>query len=184
VPVSDEDVLKQLTHVQALSVSEQQAVQDVYFQPRLILSTFAMLFDNFGEAEHRLIEDRSERERWGFFQRQFGKAHARCRIVAHHLSEHVEAVTRQEHPEGEDAARLILKNLFADENGTTAASWENDNGSVPPVTWTPPANGGAFAALLGLTGTGLDGEFIIGGGPVVWREVGASVIAKTAPCQL
>ena len=30
---------------------------------------------------------------------------------------------------------------------------------MPPVTWTPPPSGGAFAALLGLVGTGLEGEF-------------------------
>jgi hypothetical protein len=56
---------------------------------------------------------------------------------------------------------LLLHELFADENRATA-SWENDNGHVPPVTWTPPPNGGAFAALLGLTGTGLLGEALIG----------------------
>ena len=171
LPVSDKAVLKQVTHVQALSPAEQQAVQDVYFQPRLILSEFAMLFDSFGRAQHELIENGSEEERWRYFQHQFIQCHARCRVLARHLSEHVEAVTRQEHPEGSDAARLILKDLFADQNATTAPSWENDNGTVPPVTWTPPANGGAFAALLGLIGTGMDGEFKTHGGSVVWREV-------------
>jgi hypothetical protein len=175
LPISDEDVLEQLTQVQPLNPAEQQAVQDVYFQARLILSSFAMLFENFGEAERHLIEMRDAHERWRYFQRQFSKAHARCRVVAHHLSEHVEAVTHQEHPEGEATAHLILKDLFADENATTAPSWENDNGTVPPVTWTPPASGGAFAALLGLAGTGLDGEFTIDGGPVAWREIRGSM---------
>lgn len=175
LPISDERALEQLTHMQGLSATEQQALQDVYFEPRVILSTFAMLFANFGEAEHRLIEDGDERERWGYFQQQFSQAHARCRTVATHLSEHVEAVTCQQHPEASDTARLILKHLFADENATTAPSWENDNGSVPPVTWTPPANGGAFAALLGLAGTGLDGSFTVGGGPAVWQEIRQSM---------
>jgi hypothetical protein len=130
-----------------------------------------MLFADFDEAQRHLIEEPNHRERWRYFQRQFGKAHARCGVIADHLSEHVEAVTDQPRPEGSDVARLILKDLFADENATTAPSWENDNGSVPPVTWPPPANGGAFAALLGLAGTGLDGEFTTGGGPVVWREI-------------
>src|SRR5260370_15994617 len=129
-----------------------------------------MLFDHFGEAEHSLIEEAGGHERWIYFQREFGKAHVRCRIVAAHLSEHVEGVTGQEYPEGDDVALLILKNLFADENATIAPSWENDSGSVPPVTWTPPANGGAFGALLGLAGTGLDGEFRVGGGTLAWRD--------------
>ncbi len=170
LPIADEEVLKQLTRVQALKTEERQAVQDVYFQTRLILSRFAMLFENFGQAEHALIENGNEEERWRYFQFQFSRCHARCRVVAEHLSEHVEAVTGQERPEGSDAARLILKDLFADENAATTP-WENDGGSVPQVTWKPPANGGAFAALLGLAGTGMDGEFTLRGGEVVWREV-------------
>jgi hypothetical protein len=174
VPLSDEEVLEQLRQLQELSPAEQQAVQALYFQPRLILSSFAMLFDSFAEAERRLIEEREGGERWHYFRRQFSKFHARCAIVEHHLSEHVEAVTHQERPEGSAEARLILKDLFADENATTAPSWENDNGNVPPVTWTPPANGGAFAALLGLVGTGLDGEFRAGGA-ARWREIRESM---------
>jgi Tc toxin complex TcA C-terminal TcB-binding domain len=178
LPIADEDVLEQLTRVQALSAPEQQAVQDVYFRPRQILSGFAMLFENFAEAESRLIQERDTRERWHYFRREFRKAGLRCATVARHLSEHVEAATHQEIPEGEATARLILKNLFADENSSVApAHWENDNGHLPPVTWGPPANGGAFAALLGLTGTGLDGEFTIDGGPVVWRESRTSMKA-------
>jgi hypothetical protein len=176
VPLADDEVIEQLTRVQPLSPAEQQAVQDVYFRPRLLLSSFALLFDHFAEAEHRLIEEGNGHERWRYFQRQFGRAHARCRIVASHLSEHVEAVTRQEYPEGSDVALLILKDLYADENATTAASWENDDGSVPPVTWTPPANGGAFAALLGLVGTGLDGEFTTGN-TLAWRDIEESLRA-------
>jgi hypothetical protein len=171
LPIGDAAVLEQLTRVQALSPAEQQAVQDVYFQPRLFLSTFAMLFDDFDEAQRRLIEEPNRHERWRYFQRQFAKAHARCGVIADHLSDHVDAVTHQPRPEGRAVARLILKTLFADENATTAASWEDDNGTVPPMTWTPPGNGGAFAGLLGLAGTGLDGEFTTGGGPVAWREI-------------
>ncbi|MHC5830876.1 MAG: hypothetical protein ACYT04_86715, partial [Nostoc sp.] len=53
----------------------------------------------------------------------------------------------------------------ADENRlvTSAAnpspSWENDDGTHPSVTWAPLPNGGAFAALLALVGTGLVGEY-------------------------
>jgi hypothetical protein len=174
LPVNDEEVLKQLTRVQALSAAEQQALQDVYFGPRLLLSSFAMLFDDFASAEHTLIQEREEEERWRHFQHQFHKCHARCRAVARHLSEHVEAVTHQERPEGEAEALLILKDLYADENAALAP-WENDNGQVPPVTWTPPANGGAFAALLGLTGTGVDGVLTVDGGTVAWKEIRESM---------
>ncbi len=169
LPLRDHAVLEQLSKVQALDAPEQQAVQDVYFGPRLMLSAFAMLFDDFDEAQHHLIQGRDGDERWNYFRRQFAKTHARCGILAEHLSEHLEAATGQERPEGSDVARLVLKNLFADENA--AAAWQSDSGAVPPVTWVAPANGGAYAALLGLAGTGLDGEFTTGGGPVVWREI-------------
>lgn len=171
LPLRDAAVLGELVRVSSLSAAEQQAVQDVYFGPRLVLSGFALLFDDFDEAQRHLIEGHDSDERWRYFRRRFATAHARAAIIAEHLAKHVEAVTRQERPEGSDVARLILKNLFADENASTAPGWENDNGSVPPVTWGPPASGGAYAALLGLAGTGLDGAFTVGGTVVVWREI-------------
>ena len=173
LPIADHDVLGQLSRISPLSAAERQALQDVYFQPRRMLSDFALLFEDFTEAQRHLIEHGSAEERWHWFQRQFSKAHARCRIIAAHLAEHVEAATSQRRPEGSEAAHLVLRQLFADENASTSAppSWENDNGSVPPVTWGPPANGGAFAALLGLAGTGLDGAFTTDGA-VAWREIG------------
>jgi Tc toxin complex TcA C-terminal TcB-binding domain len=170
LPIADREVIEQLSRIAPLSPAERQAVQDVYFEPRRLLSHFAMLFDNFDEAERRLIEEPSGEERWRWFQREFSQAHARCEVIAKHLSDHVAVATGQEHPDGIDAARLVLRHLFADENATTAPSWEKDDGSVPPVTWTPPANGGAVAALLGLAGTGLDGAFTAGGAEV-WREI-------------
>ncbi|MGA8742244.1 MAG: neuraminidase-like domain-containing protein [Terracidiphilus sp.] len=169
LPIADEEVLEQFTHVQQLSAAEQKAVQDVYFGPRMALSTFAALFDHFAEVGQRLIEERDPRERWHYFVREVRKSHARCQIIAHHLSEHVEAVTGQEHPEGSREAALVLRSLYADEN-RAVGSWENDDGHVPAVTWTPP-NGGAYAALLGLTGTGVDGEFTVDHGQVAWREI-------------
>ena len=54
----------------------------VHFAPRLLLSTFAMLFDDFGQAEHRLVEERHEEERWKYFQRQVAKCQARCHLIA------------------------------------------------------------------------------------------------------
>jgi Tc toxin complex TcA C-terminal TcB-binding domain len=170
LPIADRDVLRQLARVSSLTPVERQTVQAIYFQPRLLLSQFAMLFDNFEEAEQRLIEESNGEERWRWFERQFRQARARCEAIVDHLARHVAAATGDERPEGIDAARLTLRHLFADENATTAPSWEIDSGAVPPVTWTPPANGGSFAALLGLVGTGLDGVFTAGGAEV-WREI-------------
>ena len=170
LPIADHEVLRQLARVASLSAVERQAVQDVYFQPRLLLSRFAMLFDNFEEAEQSLIEESNGEVRWRWFERQFRQARARCEAIVDHLAHHVAAATGDERPEGIDAAGMALRHLFADENATTATSWEIDTGAVPPVTWTPPANGGSFAALLGLAGTGLDGVFTAGGAEV-WREI-------------
>ena len=170
LPLVDEAVIAQLNHVGQLNNQEQQAVQDLYFQPRAMLGAFAMIFADFGAAEQRLIGERHEAERWAYFRREFALCHKRCRIIADHLSAHVAAATGQDHPEGTEIALLLLKALFADENAPLhAASWQNDNGLVPPVTWTPPPNGGGFAGLLGLVGTGLLGEFSAGGA-TVWRE--------------
>jgi hypothetical protein len=170
LPLSDEAVIEQLTRLAALKPPEQQAVEDVYFGPRVMLAEFGLLFSNFGQAEERLIEERDQQTRWHYFQRQFALCHARCRVIAHHLAEHVGAATCQSKPEGAHAAAmLLLKNLYADENFATVG-WENDNGTVPAVTWTPPPNGSAFAALLGLVGTGLEGTFKTKGN-IAWREV-------------
>lgn len=75
------------------------------------------------------------------------------------MAQHVTEITGQTGCEGKGLAWRLLKHLFADENIAKAA-WESDTGEVPEVTWKPQPQGGAFAALLGLTGTGLLGEFI------------------------
>ena len=109
---------------------------------------------DFAEAERHLIE-RHERDGW--FQRQF----ARCPPA---LSRHRRAPDRPRpgghRAEGyrkEAASRCCcLRHLFADENLATASVGERQRPRAG-VTWTPPPQGGAFAALLGLTGTGLLG---------------------------
>ncbi|MGI8773383.1 MAG: hypothetical protein ACR2JE_18315, partial [Acidobacteriaceae bacterium] len=145
VPIADHAVLAQLSRISLLSPAERAAVQDVYFQPRRLLAHFAMLFDDFTEAQRRLIEDDDAEARWYWFRRQYTRARERCRVIATHLQEHVDAATSQRHPDGINAAHLVLRQLFADENASTAPppSWENDDGTLPPVTWAPPANGGA-----------------------------------------
>jgi hypothetical protein len=111
LPIADHDVLGQLSRISPLSAAERHAVQDVYFQPRRMLSHFAMLFDDFTEAQRHLIEHGSAEERWYWFQRQFSKAHARCRIIAAHLAEHVEAAASQRQPEGSEAAHMARRAL-------------------------------------------------------------------------
>lgn len=174
LPLTDEAVIAKLTHVHSLNAAEQQAVQDLYFQPRASLAAFALLFTDFAAAEKYMIEEREEKERWAYFRRQFALCHKRCRIIADHLSQHVALATGREAPEGAQAALLLLRELYADENAAIG-DWENDAGTTPPVTWTPPPNGGAFAALLGLTGTGLVGEYAPEGGAPAWRDVSAAL---------
>jgi hypothetical protein len=169
LPLCNQAVIEQLERVQQLSGPEQMAVQDLYFQPRNNLAPFAFLFTDFVRAQQHLIEEREEPERWSYFRRQFALGHARCRLLAEHLARHVEMATGQPCPEGWHAAYRILQELLADENQATS-SWEADSGKPPAVAWTPP-NGGAFAALLGLTGTGLLREFTPVGGAIAWRDV-------------
>ena len=78
------------------------------------------------------------------------------------------AVTGQDVPDGDELAALIVRSLAADEN-KAVSDWENDSGTMPGLTWPLPA-GGALAALLGLTGTGLPAEYQPAGGTVVWRD--------------
>lgn len=172
IPLYDESVIAKLSHVHKLNPQEQKAVQDLYYQPRAMLANFALLFPNFAEAQQHLVEEREERERWSYFRKQVVICHHRYCIIAEHLSRHVANATGQEFPEGEAPAFLILRSLFADENEPAAgASWENDAGTSPAVTWGPPPNGRAFAALLGLAGTGLVCEYTPDDGSIVWRDV-------------
>ena len=173
IPIADHEVVEQLTSLQSLNADEQVAVQDLYFQPRAMLARFALLFPDFAEAERHLIEEREGERRWHYFQRHVALCHRRCRIIAAHLSGHVAHATRQECPEDHGTALLILRRLFADENEATAP-WENDAGTPPAVTWTGP-NGGAFAALLGLVGTGLVAEYKATGGALAWRGISGAL---------
>lgn len=175
LPLKDAEVIEQFTHLRPLTLPERQAVQDLYYSPRRTLAAFAFLFANFEEAEHRLVEAH-EHDRWSYFQHQFALFHKRCELIAEHLTAHVAAATGRQKPEDHGEAMLLLRELFADENRATA-SWENDNGHVPPVTWTPPPNGGAFAALLGLIGTGLLAEYTPDGGALVWRALSGGMTA-------
>jgi ABC toxin-like protein len=171
IPIADEAVIAKISRVKPLSTDEQNAVRDVYFQPRVHLARFALLFPRFQEADERLIQEADEGKRWEYFQRSFAAFHARCRAIAEHLTAHVAAETGMRSQEGWPLAWRLLKHLLADENrGQTA--WETDAGSPPAVTWSPLPSGGAFGAILGLLGGGVLGEMRVdGSNDVRWREV-------------
>ncbi|OHX19650.1 neuraminidase-like domain-containing protein [Chromobacterium sphagni] len=170
LPLRDEAVIAKLASLSPLAMpQERQAVENVYFLPRLALAPFAFLFDDYAAAERALIETADEAERWVFFQRQFALAHVRCRCIAEHLARHVGCAAGIEHACPE-AAWMVIRNLYGDENAGLAP-WESDAGAEPPVAWKPRPNGCGFAALLGLAGTGLLGEYASGGDAAIWREL-------------
>jgi len=170
LPLEDEEVNEKLSHIRQLKPAEQNAVRELYFMPRYDLAPFAFIFSNFTEAYEYLIQESDESKRWSFFQREFAQFYARCCIIAEHLASHVGAVTDQKIPEAVTLSWRLLRHLLADEN-MALTPWETDSGQVPDVTWGPQPNGGAFAALLGLIGTGLLGEFTPHGSGLLWREV-------------
>ncbi len=165
LPLTDEAVLDKLSRIRQLSPEEIAAVQHLYFAPRVELARFAFLFPNFIEADERLIQEPDDARRWMYFQRAFALTYARSQILAEHLAAHVSsantkqgaAIKKQSGETSPALAWKLLKHLLADEN-RALAPWENDNGQPPDVTWKPLPSGGAFAALLGLVGTGLLGE--------------------------
>jgi hypothetical protein len=169
VPLLDRRVIEKLIHVRQLNPAEMKAVQNLYFAPRLDLAPFGCLFTDLAAAERYLIQETHEEKRWHYFRRHFALTYKRCQIIAAHLAEHVAAVTGSEWEGSIHDAWFVLQNLFADGNLATAP-WENDAGMVPGVTWSPPPNGGGFAAVLGLTGTGLLGEYSAPADKLIWRE--------------
>ena len=169
VPLTDRAVIAKLTQTQDLNAAEQQAVQDLFFQPRALLGRFALLFSDFVDAQRRLAEEPDEPRRFAYFRDQFLLCRHRCRIIARHLARHVAAATGQPEPEDDAVASLILRVLAADEN-TAPGGWEDDSGAAPALAWAAPPNGSALAALLGLAGTGLVAEYRSDDGTLVWRD--------------
>ena len=171
LPLTDEAVLAKLARVRQLNPDEADAVRQLYFLPRVDLAAFALLFENFTHADQRLIEEPDEARRWAWFQRAFALFHERCAIIAEHLAGHVAEWTGEEDEDDTARAWHLLAYLYADENRRLNAPWEDDAGQAPPALWPDRPSGGAFAAILGLAGTGLVGEFTPEGGPLAWREV-------------
>ena len=171
IALTDEDVIEKLSRIRQLKPNEIEAVQKLYFMPRLELARFGFIFSNFTEAQEKLIQEPDENLRWKYFVTEFIKCYKKSNIIAVHLAEHVISVTGQESEEGKDSAWLILRHLLDSENKANT-SWEADSGEVPEVCWKPQPNGGAFSSLLGLTGTGLQGTFTTeGNGTPTWVEI-------------
>nr|WP_281720110.1 neuraminidase-like domain-containing protein [Nitrosomonas nitrosa] len=168
LPLRNEEILFKLNAIEQLTDAERKAVQQLYFAPRAELARFSFLFPSLDAAEEALVEEADENRRWDYFRRAFVEFSRRARIVAEHLAGHVGYASDNTAAET-DLAWLILRRLMGDENNATTA-WEKDNGQ-PPVTFTwPQPTGGAFAALIGLVGTGLLGE-VRGASRSSWPEV-------------
>ena len=157
LPLRDEAVAASLSQLPQLNPAEQAAVQDLYFAPRADMALLSFLFPDWQAAEIALIQERDEERRWAYFRRHFALANARRKVVAEHLARHVERRTGCRSEGLRAVAGLVLSHLLADENSGTP--WESDSGVPPAVMWTPLPTGGAIAALLGLIGTGLLGEY-------------------------
>lgn len=174
LPLRDGAVINQLRALRQLNAAEIQAVQNLYFAPRLALAPFASIFSNFSQAVHFLIEEPSEEARFEFFKWEVARFHRRCEIIADHLSDHVRSAScfdnKQKDGPGRDLAWKVLTSLMADENTPTSA-WENDSG-LPPTQFEfdPHFSGSALAAILGLVGTGLEGRYETSSG-TRWMEM-------------
>lgn len=184
LPLRDEAVAFQLGQLSALNSAEQAAAQDLYFAPRVDLALLAFLFPDWQCAERHLLYEHDQLKRWHYFRRHFALANARRKVIVRHLAKHVSHHAECHFEALEGTTALVLSQLRSDEN--TGTPWESDAGTPPAVMWTPPPSGGAIAALLGLTGTGLLGEYLAplqtggdstkgsaeGASPQeVWREV-------------
>ncbi|EXA32193.1 hypothetical protein FOVG_16565 [Fusarium oxysporum f. sp. pisi HDV247] len=106
--------------------------------------------------------------------------HSMSKVKHHH---HREGCEKCCSPADIAIASTLLKHLVADEN-QALTTWE-DNSGAPPTDfqWSDPLfSGGALAALLGLAGTGLHGEFHAGGtatgtGNLRWEEMRGGLTA-------
>ena len=182
LPLSDYAVFQQLFKSRQLNSSEANAVRNAYFAPRAALAPFALIFSNFGRAVEWLIHESSEEARWRYFQKEFATFYRRCEVIAAHLAEQIDVLPRWAHitkdcgcgcggnASNVKAAWRILRTIVADEN-LAAGPWENDSGNPPEsFTWVS-FSGSAFAALVGLTGTGLRGRITAKYGAQEWNEL-------------
>ncbi|KAB5542517.1 insecticidal toxin complex protein [Coniochaeta sp. 2T2.1] len=173
LPLRDDDVLRALRDMRQLNYAEREAVQTLFLEPRAAVVPFAQIFANFDRATEYMVQEPCVHKRFAFFQCEFAGFVKRCRVIAHHVHDTVSAVAKIDRAEcscattgeececaGAKVAWQILKRLIADENRANNP-WENpdDSGGAPQAFDFQPFVGSAFAALLGLTGTGLLGEY-------------------------
>ncbi len=172
IALTDESVIWKLGRVRNLDFSERMAVRKLYIAPRTDLCSLSFLFPNMGEADEALIQESDEQKRWKYFQKSFALFYARCKIITEYLAENVVKVTGRTPTEDINLLSWqVLRHLWADEN-FAKSTWEVDSGEVPEVTWGPQPHGGAFAALIGLVGTGLLGTYRRGtDAPIAWQEM-------------
>jgi hypothetical protein len=186
LPLRDEDVVKKLSNIRQLTSSrdksgqsEIEAVTQLYFAPRLMLTPFTSIFGNLAEAVDAMVQETCEKKRFIYFQKCFALFHKRCHTISEHLASHVHHITDSCDPcleprENHHLAWKILRNLIADENRPKNEPWEQDSGATPDrnaFLWDPAFTGGAFSALLGICGTGIVGTFTTQGANTVWKEV-------------
>jgi hypothetical protein len=179
LPLRDEQVAAKLGQLPELTAAEQAAVQDLYFAPRVDLAHLAFLFPDWQDAELHLIQESDEGRRWWYFRRHLALADARRKMIVAHLAGHVAHRAGGHMDDLKEVAGLVLGHMSSDEN--TGTPWESDSGVPPTVLWAPPS-GGAVAALLGLVGTGLRGDYEIAGAPV--SPAGANAVGGSTSWQL
>src|SRR5204863_4966799 len=90
--------------IRPLAAAEIDAVRELCFAPRALLAPFALLFSNFGRAADELVHEDEEERRFAYFRREFDRVYRRCRAIAEHLAEHVDAATGTEDDEGRERA--------------------------------------------------------------------------------
>ena len=177
IPLKSADVIQKMQSIRDLKSTEQEAVQNLFFAPRLALAPFAAFFENFPEALSVLIETEEEESRWTYFQQNFALFYNKCEVVTKHFTEHL----AEELGLGdldEKVTWKILAHLYAGDN-RAKEPWEDPDGLgvSPAMTFADKIQGGAFAALTKLSGTGLKGTFKDTEGKVIWREIRGGLTA-------
>ena len=171
LPLSDAKVTEKLSSIRALGPEERAAVRELYWAPRAMLARFGLVFENQAATAELLIQEPDEAARFSMFAREYARFYKKAGIIAAHLADHIGAIAPQ--PGGAITAAeawRLLRSTYGDENGGTGP-WEDDSGKPPGVLWPDPPTGGAFAALLGVTGTGLVGELSSTSADPAWREM-------------
>lgn len=196
LPLRGEDVLRFLRDTRQLNTQEASAVQTLYWQTRAALAPFALLFTNFNDAADYMVQEPCVRKRFAFFQKEVAAFYKRCRVISRHLHHAVHSASQSDAAEcacaaehdheciGSKTAWRVLLSLIADEN-KASSPWEDpiDSGAPPAeFQWGPKFSGGAFAALLGLIGTGIAGDYVGADPHIVWKELRGGLSAWGDAC--